>query len=152
MSYNRKDLLDAENDVGYIAGHLEVDGQTRYNAAAGQYLRLLSEVKEVELDGATVTLTSFIPKGCFLFGVSVRVSKAITGATGFQVGDGSDADLWGDVTGTAVGTVAKGSSYTTATNATGYRAAAGNVVLTAKTSDFTDGKAVVAIYFARIAE
>jgi hypothetical protein len=44
---------------------------------------------------ATLTATNLIPDGAFLLGVSTRITTALTGSTGFSVGDGSDADLYG---------------------------------------------------------
>jgi len=61
---------------------------------------LLSDVS------STATTTGLLPAGCILLGLSTYVTDTITGAsvTGYTVGDGTDADRWGDITGTAIGT------------------------------------------------
>lgn len=91
------------------------------------------------LSGATVTLSNLIPAGSDVIGVTCRVTTAITGATSFDVGDGTTADRFcNDVP------VSLNTTCNLATNAgTGtsdkFYAAATNVVLTANGSNFTAG-------------
>jgi hypothetical protein len=44
---------------------------------------------------ATLTAASLVPDGAMLLGITTRITTALTGSTGFSVGDGSDADLFG---------------------------------------------------------
>lgn len=90
------------------------------------------------LSGATTVATNIIPAKVIILGVSTTVTTTITGASGYQVGDGSDADRWGDVTGTAVGTDTDYNDYTAAP-IPAWNAAAQSITITAKTSDFTGG-------------
>lgn len=95
--------------------------------------------------GATVTATGLIPAGCFLVGVCVRVTTAITGATSFDVGDGSDADRWGNNIAVAAGTTTTIADYTAA--GYGQFTTANDVVLTATGSDFTAGAVRITAYY-----
>lgn len=89
------------------------------------------------VSGASVTLSGLIPDGAVVIGVTTKVTTSLGtggGTTGYQVGDGSDADRWGDITGTAAGT----SSDNTNATATGVNlfTSANDVVLTAKGGNF----------------
>jgi parallel beta-helix repeat protein len=89
------------------------------------------------MSGATVTWSSAIPTGVIVIGVSGIVTTLITGASAFDIGDGSDADLFGNDIGLAADTKfdlteSNGvlpARYTSATD----------IVLTAITSNFTAG-------------
>jgi hypothetical protein len=95
--------------------------------------------------GATMTWAGAFPAGSRAIGVSLRVTTLVTGATSFDVGDGTDVDRYAAAVALAAGTTK------TPANATadpgGWRAAAGDVVLTANGSNFTGGAVrVVALY------
>ncbi len=95
------------------------------------------EVLKSALSGATVTATNLIPAGCFLIGVTIRVTTLITGATSFKIGDGSDDNRWGDTIAVAAGTTTTIADFTAA--GYGQFTSANNVVLTANGSNFTAG-------------
>lgn len=99
----------------------------------------------VTVSGASTGSGNIIPAGSFVIGVATTTTTTITGATGYQVGDGTDADRWGDITGTAVGTDSDNTDSTA--NPTGYFAAASAVTLTAKTSNFTGGVVQVVVFY-----
>lgn len=92
------------------------------------------------------TTTSLIPAGCILIGLSTYVTDTITGSgvTGYTVGDGSDADRWGDITGTAIGTNSTLADWTAAgiviTSAT-------DVTITATGGTFTAGAVRVVAWY-----
>ena len=88
------------------------------------------------LSGATVTATNLIPAGCWLVGVTARVTLAITGAADFDIGDGTDVDLWGAAIAIALDTVTDITEFTAAGQA--QYTAANNVVMTGNGS-FTAG-------------
>ncbi len=95
--------------------------------------------------GATATATNLIPAKCSLIGIATRVTTqlgASTGTTGYAVGDGTDPNRWGDITGVAVGT-SSGQADATADPA-GWFGAANNVVLTAAGGNF-DGTGVIRV-------
>ena len=101
--------------------------------------------ESLTLSGATTATTNIIPAGATVINVATTTTTTITGASGYQVGDGSDADRWGDITGTAVGT-ASGSADGTA-DPRWWSTAARAITLTAKTSNFTGGVVQVTVYY-----
>jgi hypothetical protein len=95
--------------------------------------------------GASVTATSLIPDGAFVIGVTTKVTTALGaggGTTGYQVGDGSDADRWGEATTITLGTSTDNTNATA--NPTGAFTAAQNVVITAVGGNF-DGTGVIMV-------
>lgn len=57
---------------------------------------------------SVVTTIGVIPDGAIVLGVTTNISVALgtgNGTTGYQIGDGSDVDRWGDITGTSTATV-----------------------------------------------
>jgi hypothetical protein len=95
--------------------------------------------------GATVATTTLsIPKYSHLIGVTTRVTTALgetNGTTGYTVGDGTDPDLWGAVTGVAIGTTTAAPDYT-AVDALGPDGSDRMVTLTAVGGNF-DGTGVI---------
>jgi hypothetical protein len=100
------------------------------------------------LSGASVTVTGALPVGIIL-GVTVRVTTAITGATSFDVGNGSDVDAWGATIAPTLGTTTTVANFTLATPP--INAATGNVVLTANGSNFTGGVVRVTTHYLALA-
>jgi hypothetical protein len=94
--------------------------------------------------GATRTATALIPANCIVIGVSCRVTTAITGATSFDIGDGTTANLFADDVAVALGTtsnlVITPRVYSAATN----------VVCTANGSNFTAGAVRLTVHYMRI--
>jgi len=98
------------------------------------------------LSGASATTTgTFIPDGAVVVGVTTRVATLLTGASGYTIGDGTDADRWGDITGTAVGTTSDNVNWTAGTIE--CFTAGGNVTLTAKTANFTAGAIEICVFY-----
>jgi hypothetical protein len=98
------------------------------------------------LSGASATTTgTFIPDGAVVVGVTTRVGTALTGATGYTIGDGTDADRWGDITGTAIGTTSDNANWTAGTIE--CFTAGGEVTLTAKGSNFTAGAIEICVFY-----
>lgn len=116
--------------------------------AADNFQRLNAVVTKTAsgaLSGASVTLSAAIPDGAVVVGVTSRVSTLITGATGYQIGTVADPDRWGDITGTAVGTVSKNSDWTVGT--VECFTSATDIVLTANGSNFTAGAIEVCVHY-----
>ena len=99
----------------------------------------------VTLAGASTTTGNVIPAGATVVDVSTSTTTTITGATGYQVGDGTTATRWGDITGTAVGTNSGSLNYTA--DPRWWTAAARAITLTAKTSNFTGGVVQVTVTY-----
>lgn len=94
---------------------------------------------------ASVTLTNLIPAGVLVLGVTTRVTTAITGATSFQVGDGTDTDKWGATVNIALNTTSDGADFTALTPT--FYPATTSVVLTANGGNFTAGNIRVAVHY-----
>lgn len=90
---------------------------------------------EVELDlaGSSVTASGLIPARAIVLGVTGWVTDAITGATGWRVGDGSTDDRFGSGLGLAVASSNVGVVGPFATYA------ATDLVVSAEGPNFTDG-------------
>jgi hypothetical protein len=108
----------------------------------------IKTVREVSstLSGATFTSVNTIPAYAVLIGVTTRVNTAITGATTYSVGDGTDVDLWGASIAVAANSQSQSSNFTAA-GATGAATAARNVVLTANGSNFTGGVVEICFHY-----
>jgi hypothetical protein len=113
------------------------------------YQRLTIKTKAVTLSGLTgasvATTTGFIPDGAVLVGLTTRVSTAITGATGYDIGDGSDADRWGANVAIALNTSSDNTNWTAGTIE--CFTAAQEVTLTAVGSNFTGGAVVIVAHY-----
>ena len=95
------------------------------------------------VSGASVTASSLIPAGAVLLGLTTKVTTGLgttNGTTGYTIGDGSDADRWGAITGTASGTSSDNSDWTSGTIEA--FTSAQDVVITATGGNF-DGTGVI---------
>ncbi len=117
--------------------------------SATNYQRLAIKTKAVTLSGLTgasvATTTGLIPDGAVLVGLTTRVSTAITGATGYDIGDGSDADRWGANIGIALNASSDNTNWTAGTIE--CFTAAQEVTLTAVGSNFTGGAVVIVAHY-----
>jgi len=104
------------------------------------------------VSGASVTTASIIPAGALVLGVTTDVDVALgtgNGTTGYQVGDGSDADRWGAITGTGTGTFSDDADFTT--TVVDRFSAAGAVTITAVGGNFDGaGDIVVVVHYMEI--
>jgi hypothetical protein len=98
------------------------------------------------LSGATYVTTIAIPAYANLIGVTTRVTTAVTGATDYDVGDGSDVDLWGAAIGVALGSQSRTADFT-AVAAVGAAATSRTVTLTANGSNFTGGVVEICLHY-----
>jgi hypothetical protein len=101
------------------------------------------------LTGASATATNLIPANSWVFGVTVEVTTAITGATGFHVGDATNPTLWGENIAVSLGTTTNIANFLVKTPA--YYGAATNVVLTRVGSNFTAGAVAITVYYVTLA-
>jgi hypothetical protein len=98
------------------------------------------------LSGASYTTTIAIPAYANLIGVTTRVTTEVTGATTYDVGDGSDVDLWGAAIGVALGSQSRTANFT-AVAAVGAAATSRTVTLTANGSNFTGGVIEICLHY-----
>ena len=100
--------------------------------------------EETTLSGATTSTSIQIPDKGIVIGVSLRVTELITGASSFDVGDGTTANKFGDDIGLTVNTTNNG-----VINPQAYYANT-SIVFTANGSNFTGGKVRTAIHYMTI--
>jgi len=113
-------------------------------------LRTITVVKDITLTGASVSFVSFIPAGATVIGVSGIVLTDITGATGYKVGVAAEVARYRDTN-----TLTAGSTFTPANQISTEIAprtylAYTDIVVTAKTSNFTGGALRVALTYTTI--
>jgi hypothetical protein len=153
--------LGAANDVqlyrGNTASVLELRGTTNpqtfrlygtFTTATNYQRMTVRSVKQTlsALSGASATTTgTLIPDGAVVVGVTTRVATAITGATGYQVGDGTDADRWGDINAIALNTTSDNRDWTAGTIE--CFTSGGEVTLTANGSNFTAGAVEICVFY-----
>jgi hypothetical protein len=147
------DTILVRDDAGVLAQRNAANAQEfrvygTYTSSTN-YQRLTIKTKAVTLatsSGASVaTTTGFIPDGAVLVGLTTRVSTAITGATGYDIGDGSDADRWGANINIALNTASDNRDWT-ATTIQCFTAAQ-EVTLTAVGPNFTGGAVVIVAHY-----
>ena len=113
-------------------------------------LRTITIVKDIALTGASVSFVSFIPAGATVLGVSGVVTTAITGATGYTVGVAAEAARYCNTN-----TLTLGSTFTPAGQSATELSprtylSFTDIVVTAKTSNFTAGALRVALTYTTI--
>lgn len=123
----------AYNIYGYSSG------------ARALYEHIATVTTAVTLAGASTGTGNVIPAGATVVDVATTTTTTITGATGYQVGDGVTATRYGDITGTAVGTASGSTNYTA--DPRWWSSAARAITLTAKTSNFTGGVVQVTVFY-----
>ena len=133
------------------AGYFEINGTTGYDVLFREtYTTSSTNVHQVTassgaLSGASYSFSNALPAGAIILGVTLRVTTTITGATTFDVGDGTDVDRYGAAIALASGTTTTFASATA--NPLEWRSANGNVVLTANGSNFTGGVVRICVHY-----
>jgi hypothetical protein len=147
------DALLRRDAAGTIAQYNGTNAQEKrlygtYTSSTNYQRMTIKSVKQTlsALSGASATTTgTFIPDGAVVVGVTTRVATLLTGATGYTIGDGTDADRWGDITGTAIGTTSDNANWTAGTIE--CFTAGGEVTLTANGSNFTAGAIEICVFY-----
>ncbi len=110
---------------------------------AATNIKTVTSSEDVSSSGNTHTVSSFIPDGALLLGLTVRVTTAVEGCTSFQIGNegAADADLWGNGISINVNTTTTAADYTSIEAAGILYIAAEDVVFTAVggAADFSAG-------------
>lgn len=115
-------------------------------ASLTDYHRLALKTARATLSGVTgasVTATGLIPDGAVLVGLTSKVTTGLgttNGTTGYQLGDGSDADRWGAAAAVIAGTTTDNRDWTAGTIQA--FTSAQDVVVTAVGGNF-DGTGVI---------
>jgi hypothetical protein len=150
---NPSDVIFARDSAGALAQRNGTNEQEArlygtFTSSTNFQRMTVKSVKQTlsALSGASATTTgTFIPDGAVVVGVTTRVATLLTGATGYTIGDGTDADRWGDITGTAIGTTSDNANWTAGTIE--CFTAGGNVTLTANGSNFTAGAIEICVFY-----
>lgn len=89
----------------------------------------------------TSTISSVIPAGAVVLGVTCRVDSTISGAgaSTFSLGDGTDADLYGTGIAFAAGTTIDETDYTASPLTQAWSASSGDLIMTANAGQFDAG-------------
>ncbi len=104
--------------------------------------------------GATLTLSNLVPANVFLLGVVIHIIDEIFGSTAsltsFNIGDGSDVDLYGATISPLAGVRTSSFDFTAAASGFRYTLAAEDVVLTAVGENFAGGSIATSVLFMSI--
>lgn len=125
-----------------------MQGDKGHVDANGSRAALKKATAVVTCSGASSDFASAFPAGTIMLGVALRVLTTVTGATTFDVGDGSDVDRYAAAVALAAGTT-KDPSNGTATPI-GWSTSATPVRLTANGSNFTGGTVRVVVYYLQL--
>lgn len=126
--------------VSLLSGTVaSIENLNTYINGGGFFIRTKSI--ELTLSGAAVSWSSAIPAACLPLGLSGLITQTITGATGIQVGVGTDPSRYLN-TNTLTAGFAFGPANYSPTEQSLYwnTGSALNINATAKTSNFTGGK------------
>ena len=142
FAFNNTNISDLTQPLAYA----KMNSATVKSAG----LRTITIVKDITLTGASVSFTSFIPAGATVLGVSGIVTTAITGATGYTVGVAAEVARYVNTN-----TLTLGSTFTTANQSATELSprvylSFTDIVVTAKTSNFTAGALRVALTYTTI--
>lgn len=140
VSVNALDNTGSVSLVSPGKGSLKFDSSSDATIQ-GQYgttFTVTDACTTVTLSGATTAATNLIPADVIVHGCVTRVTTTITGATTWDLGDGSDADKWGDDEALTAGTTAAMPEWTSTAHPLFY-ATAVSPLFTANGSNFTGG-------------
>lgn len=131
------DLIKSYRGTIEIGEGREIEA-LKFTGAHSEFSTLTWVSTELDLDGATEAATSLIPANATYYGCVAKVTEVVTGATSWDLGDGSNADRWADDAALTLGTKTSESDFTA--DPRGWSATAVSPTLTANGSNFTDGK------------
>lgn len=141
---------DSSDTAAAVLAINNTDLKIRNAVANGQSMdiKTTSALTAAMTSGQTVTVSGIIPAGSFLVGITTRVTTEITGPAGFDIGDGSTTDRWGNSILVALNTTSDITDYVA--EGSGTFAAAGDVVLTSDGVDFTAGQVRVTVHYMQL--
>lgn len=95
--------------------------------------------------GSSVTASNLIPDGAVVLTLSTRVTTEMLGPVGYDVGDGSDVDRWGNSIAGDANTTSDNTDWTSTTIQ--VFTSANNVVITSDGVDFTAGVIRIVVHY-----
>ena len=110
-------LRDAANILALKNGNAEQQFNIYSGNGAYGLIRSKQELVTTTAAATAATAAGFIPDGAVPLAISTYVQTAITtaGLTGYNIGDGADADRWGAIAGDIVGTKSNNADWTATT-------------------------------------
>jgi len=142
FAFNNSNISDLTQPLAYS----KMSSSTVKSAGS----RFVTVVKDITLTGASVSFVSFIPVGAIVIGVSGIVTTAITGATGYTVGVAAEPARYANINSTTLGSTFTPSNQSATELSPRVYLAYTDIVVTAKTSDFTGGALRVAVTYIQI--
>jgi len=136
-------IVDTVSDITRVTGQLVVAANVADHAAQIQIQTTFADVATSA--GSSVFAAGLIPAGSFLIGVTVRVVTQVTGPTGFDVGDGTDVDRWGNSISVVAGTTTDITDFSSSSVTT--FPFANDVRLTSDGVDFTGGSVRITVHY-----
>jgi hypothetical protein len=136
-------FLQVEPTQTKVIGSLVVAASIVNNQAETEIQSTFADVATSA--GSSVFSAGLIPAGSFLIGVTVRVLTTVTGPTGFDVGDGTDVDRWGNSIAVASGTTTDITDFSSGAVTT--FPFANDVRLTSDGVDFTGGSVRITVHY-----
>ena len=119
------------------------------STASGAGMLIRQKSTTLTLAGASTSWTAAVPSGCLVLGVQAFITTAITGATGYNLGVSGDISRYANTnTITAGGTIGPANQAATEVSPR-YYAGATDLVMTAKTSNFTGGQVRLILTYAQ---
>jgi len=100
--------FNSDPDTGLPGGLMSMDQATDAST------NFKHRASFVTTNASPITLSNAIPAGRRVLGVTTRISATVSGGgvTGYQIGDGTDVDRWGSITGTAIGVTSDSTDFT----------------------------------------
>ncbi len=151
-SYDTTDTLLYRDAAANLAQRNGTNAQTfrvydTYTSATDYHRMAIATARATAtgMSGATVTLTNLIPAGAVVVGVTAKVTTAITGATGVDIGTVADPDRFGANRPVALGTTTDNRDWTAGTIE--CFPSATSIILTAVGSNFTGGAMYVSVQY-----
>jgi hypothetical protein len=145
FDFSASDICKVRNrlDTDYAA--VETGDMDVHGGSDDQVLQIRTATALLSDVSTDATADSLIPAGAVVVGVTARVTTLITGATSFDIGDGTDVDAFGAGIAVAAGTTANNTDWTIGT-APVY-ASATNVVLTPNGGAFSAGAVRLTVHY-----
>ncbi len=140
-------IVESTNIVDLTTARVQMIPQVEIFAGSsnGEKLNVQQISTTVAPSGPSVTAAGLIPLGSFVVGITTRVLTTVTGPSGFDIGDGSDVDRWGNSIAVAAGTTTSLEDATA--EAHGSFASANDVVITSDGVDFTGGSIRITVNY-----
>lgn len=132
------------NDLEEYRGTLTVGAKPgttilKHTGAYGEHSTLEWVSTEITTSSGTeVIATDLIPAGHVYYGCVAEVTQTITGATAWELGDGSNDDLWANNQALTAGTVTDQGDFTA--DPRGFSTSAADPEVNSESGSFTGGK------------